>query len=493
MKINLPPESNFISNEIAENEQRYRALVSATSDIIYRMSPDWEEMRELDGRGFLKDTLEPITGWLEKYILPEDKLFLEAAIAAAVEEKRIFHLEHRVLRADGNIGWTLSRAVPILDGNGEIIEWFGTASDISEAKRVEQALREAKEQSEQQRRLYETIVSNTPDLMYVFDLDYRFIYANAALLAMWGKTWDEAIGKGLLENGYEPWHATMHEREIDQVRDTRKSIRGEVSFPHAELGRRVYDYIFTPVINQNGEVEAVAGTTRDITEIRQNEQRKNDFIGMVSHELKTPLTSMVTYLQLMERQVKGKNDPLFEKAIIQSLKQTRRMTNMINGFLHISRLESGQLAFEKSCFDIRLLITELEEEIKVLYSTHKFEITGAQQVMVEADREKIAQVLVNLLNNAVKYARRESTIHIHFKTLEHFLLVSVRDEGRGIAPDELSKLFDRYYRGERNHLIAGFGIGLYLCKEIIDGHHGEIWAESVVGEGSTFNFTLPLC
>ena len=126
---------------------------------------------------------------------------------------------------------------------------------------------------EQQKRTYETITSATPDLMYIFDLEYKFTYANTALLNMWGKTWEEAIGKGLIENGYEKWHAEMHEREIDSVAATGNSVRGEVAFPHATLGRRLYDYILNPVFDAQGKVIAVSGTTRDVTD-RDLWQRK---------------------------------------------------------------------------------------------------------------------------------------------------------------------------------------------------------------------------
>ena len=126
----------------------------------------------------------------------------------------------------------------------------------------------------------EAIIQSIPDLIYVFDLNYRFTYANEALLKMWGRTWDESIGKSLLQLGYQPWHAEMHEREIDQIIATKKSIRGEVSFPHATLGKRIYDYILFPVIDKDGKVEAIAGTTRDITQyvdareqIEESEQR----------------------------------------------------------------------------------------------------------------------------------------------------------------------------------------------------------------------------
>lgn len=141
--------------------------------------------------------------------------------------------------------------------------------------------------------LLNSITASTPDLIYVFDLNYRFTYANKALLTMWGKTWDEAIGKNLLENGYEPWHAAMHEQEIDEVVRTKQPIRGTVSFPHAVLGKRIYDYIFVPVINAEGEVEAIAGTTRDITEIKKAEEdlRKKEqrqaFLLQLNDHLKT--------------------------------------------------------------------------------------------------------------------------------------------------------------------------------------------------------------
>ena len=120
-------------------------------------------------------------------------------------------------------------------------------------------------------RLYETVLGATPDLIYVFDRRHRFIYANEALLAMWGLSWDEAMGKTCLEIGYEPWHAAMHDEEIERVVATRAPVRGDVPFPHQTQGVRIYDYIFMPVIGPDGEVEAIAGTTRDVTERKRNE------------------------------------------------------------------------------------------------------------------------------------------------------------------------------------------------------------------------------
>jgi PAS domain S-box-containing protein len=169
-----------------------------------------------------------------------------------------------------------------------------TTQDITAQKQAEENLKNALDVAEKQKRLYDSITNNTPDLVYVFDLNYRFTYANKALLTMWGKSAEDAIGRGLRENGYEEWHALMHEREIDQIVASKISIRGTVSFPHAELGSRIYDYILVPVLNEYGEVEAVAGTTRDITEIKRAEDRillsETRFRGMVDQ---TPAPTLI--------------------------------------------------------------------------------------------------------------------------------------------------------------------------------------------------------
>jgi PAS domain S-box-containing protein len=788
-----------ISNQetIAASEERFRALVTATSDVIYSLSADWRVMRELDGRGFLQDTHEPTTDWQSRNVHPDDQEIVTAAINEAIRKKKIFQLEHRVMRVDGTPGWTFSRAVPILDDKGEIIEWFGTASDITDRKLTEEALQQTREQSEQQRRLYEVITSGTPDLMYVFSLDYRFTYANSALLSMWGKTWDNAVGKSLLENGYEPWHAEMHEREIDQVKATKKPIRGEVSFPHATLGRRVYDYILTPVFDEHGEVEAVAGTTRDvterkqweqslaqtseelqaineemassneelastneeltttneeldllnqkllaaqqkieegevalrlaidaanfgtwfihsgtrefivdarlkelfgyypdedlsieqalaqitdeyrgfvatklenalynngdydvtypviglhderlrwlraignlkadpsgafaaftgvvmditeqylaakqveraeeslrmavdaaglgtyfinatdrifypsptlkeffgfrpdeevpyeaainqihpdyrqkvadmveaafttgerfdmeypvighhdgnirwvrgigtmqhydgkdfftgvlhdITERKQDEMRKNDFIGMVSHELKTPLTSLNAIVQVANAKLKTSDDSFLAGAMTKANAQVKRMTTMINGFLNISRLESGKILIEKSDFNINELIGEIAEEMKLSVTSHHINLAQCAPIAVYADRDKINSVVSNLISNAVKYSAKGTTIKISCAVNGNEITVSVSDEGIGIKPSDAEKIFDRYYRVESSNTrhISGFGIGLYLSAEIVERHGGKIWLKSEPEQGSTFYFSLPL-
>jgi len=652
--------SNTNPSEHKENisvEQRFRALAMATSDVIYRLSANWEVMHELDGRGFLVDAAKPIVGWKEINIYSDDIELVNNAIREAVEQKNVFALEHRVNRADGTIGWTYSRAIPLKNDQGEILEWLGAASDITARKEAEFALSESRRVALEQKRNYETITSSTPDLMYVFDLNYRFIYANEALLAMWGKPAAQAIGKGLLENGYEPWHATMHEREIDQVVATKKSIRGEVSFKHAELGKRIYDYIFTPVFGADGQVEAVAGTTRDVTELRNtmenlhqttmelaasneeylttNEQlqvlnnqlqearkknadsenilrqaiaaanfgtwyihpdtrqfvtdarvrqllgfdpsdeptldealervieehrsmvsakldnalynngdydvtcsviglrdnkfrwvravgnlkadadgsisiftgllmditeqkddelRKNDFIAMVSHELKTPLTSMKAYIQVVLHKLKLSGDEVLKNTIVKANLQVEKMTSMINGFLNLSRLESGKIHIDNELFDLADLIRSVREETESTITSHEIIFDPVESAMIDADEEKISHVVHNFISNAVKYSPAGGTIRVTCTSDLQNAEITVQDNGIGISKQDLPRVFERYYRADDGKLntISGFGIGLYICKEIITRHNGKIWAESNPGQGALFAFTIPM-
>lgn len=210
-------------------------------------------------------------GW-SAVLHPEDAEAAIAAWQACVRAQGNWDRVHRFKSVDGHWRHVLARGVPLRDAQGHVLGWAGINLDISRMREAEQEIVRLAAASERQRRLYETVLSNTPDLAYVFDLDHRFTYANHALLTLWGRSWDEAIGKTCLELGYEPWHAAMHDREIQQVVATRQPIRGEVAFTGTQ-GRREYDYIFVPVLGADGAVEAVAGTTRDVTERKETERQ----------------------------------------------------------------------------------------------------------------------------------------------------------------------------------------------------------------------------
>ncbi|WP_316797658.1 ATP-binding protein [Pedobacter frigidisoli] len=246
--------------------------------------------------------------------------------------------------------------------------------------------------------------------------------------------------------------------------------------------------------DENGELDNFSGIVMDITEAKEDDQRKNDFIAMVSHELKTPLTSLNGFLKVLEMKAKKGDDSLSQTILEKGRKQVSKMTTMINGFLNVSRLEAGKIHIDKNRFDMKDLVREIQDETIPANTTHQIIFESVSTTWVEGDRDKIGQVITNFISNALKYSAPDTTIRIACVADEGCARVSVCDEGMGIAEKDLEKLFDRYYRVEGNNTagIAGFGIGLYLCSEIIQRHQGRIWVESIPQKGSTFFFSIPV-
>ena len=295
------------------------------------------------------------------------------------------------------------------------------------------------------------------------------------------------------------YHQMMHPDEIAKFQKglaeaaaNGKPYISEMQFKNKE-GKYIWHLnIASPVLDESGNITRWVGSTTDIQSLKEEEQRKNDFIGMVSHELKTPITSVNLYLQLLLKKAEKAEDDFLTKVYTQSLKQIKYMTDMINGFLDVSRLESSKLMLENSDFAFAELIDEVREDYHLQYPSHRFVFEESPAVMMHGDRLKIAQVLNNIVGNAVKYSESGSSVYIWYRTTENNITGIIKDEGTGIKQENLKKLFDRYYRVEQESKISGFGIGLYLCAEIVHAHGGSIWAESDYGQGSTFYFELPI-
>jgi PAS domain S-box-containing protein len=272
-------------------------------------------------------------------------------------------------------------------------------------------------------------------------------------------------------------------------------LESEMRFKDTNGNYRWHLNIASPILNENGEITMWVGSTTDIQRLKEEEQRKTDFIGMVSHELKTPLTSLSAYLQLLQSRALKTGDTFTAPALDKSVNQVKKMTTMINGFLNVSRLQSAKISINKQSFNISELLEDLKSETSATISSHQINFSEpAKDLRIMADRDKIEQVINNLVSNAVKYSPAGTGINIACLQVENNIRFSVADQGFGIKPEDQQKLFGLYYRIEnpQSKNISGFGIGLYLCAEIIKLHAGKIWVESQPGIGTIFYFNLPI-
>ncbi len=361
----------------------------------------------------------------------------------------------------------------------------------SDRARHAQALQHVIAESERRRRLHETFLENSPDLAYVFDLNHRFIYANKVLLEMWGRSWSEAIGKTCFELGYERWHAEMHDREIDQVIATRELVRGEVPFNGAH-GRRIYEYIFVPVLGPGGAVEAIAGTTRDVTErteaeeaLRESGLRKDEFLAMLAHELRNPLAPISAAAELLQTKTLDAN--VTKKASEVISRQVKHMTALIDDLLDVSRVTRGLVTIERIPLDLKSVVYSAAEQVQPFIGAKGhhllFDLAG-ESAYVLGDQKRLVQVVSNLLNNAAKYTPQGGRIEVRLTANEGMLELRISDNGIGMPLDLQPHVFELFTQAERtsDRTQGGLGIGLALVKNLI-GLHGGTVACTSEGDG----------
>jgi PAS domain S-box-containing protein len=352
-----------------------------------------------------------------------------------------------------------------------------------------------------QRKQYEAILSNTPDFAYVFDLNHRFAYANEGLLKMWGKTREEAVGKTCLELGYEPWHAALHDREIDQIIATKKPIRGEVPFT-GTFGRRDYDYVLVPVLGADGAVVAVAGTTRDITErkqmeaaLRESDHRKDEFIAMLAHELRNPVAPIRNVGEILARSAIDER----QLALAGVLKrQTDQLSRLLDDLLEVARVTQGRIALKRETVAIQACVQMAVEAVEPMIKESHQRLSVTREglsIFVYVDKVRVTQCIVNLLTNAAKFTPANGDICVNARVEAGHAVIEVRDTGLGISAALLPKVFDLFVQGERDldRSEGGLGIGLSVCKQLVEMHGGRIAGSSGgVGRGATFAIHLPL-
>ncbi|HVV56543.1 MAG TPA: CHASE3 domain-containing protein [Mucilaginibacter sp.] len=338
---------------------------------------------------------------------------------------------------------------------------------------------------------FRVMMATLPQIAWTSLPDGEVTFFNRKWYDYTGRTPEQSLGWA--------WTSIIHPDDLPRCAEAYKSIleSGEVGeFEARKINSEgVYRWHLAriqPVINDEGEARLWVGTATDIDELKNLQQQKDDFISIASHELKTPITSLKVSLQLLDRIKGDPSAPTFSKLIVQANKSLDKVGALIEDLLNVSRLNQGQLYLNKRKFSVGELVGDCCEHVRV-EGEYSLEITGDKELEVYADPERIEQVIINFVNNAIKYAPQSREIDVRIEKQGDLAKVSVTDHGPGIHPEKVAHLFERYFRVDTGGLqFSGLGLGLYISSEIIKRHDGKIGVDTELGKGSTFWFTIPI-
>ncbi len=335
----------------------------------------------------------------------------------------------------------------------------------------------------------ETVLDNTVNGILMLDIEGRLSYANPMALSLLSIDLNFAGKKHVeLINNYQIIEL------IDEVKEKGEAVRKQVVL-HT-LGEKVVEVNAVLIDNkETNSREGVLLVLNDITETKRLEQVRKDFVANVSHELKTPVASITGFAETLLSEVGdcSENVQEFSKIIYD---ESQRLKRIINGLLELSRLESGHFAIKKEEINIAVLIKNVIDTVKNTANSNKVLIdfdSPAEEVFINADADLIFQVLLNLLDNAIKYSPEDKTVRVYLQGDEKELRVSVADQGDGIPEKEVKRIFERFYRVDkaRSRKTGGTGLGLAIVKHLVENHGGQVGVENLNGEGTRFYFTLP--
>ncbi len=377
--------------------------------------------------------------------------------------------------------WYYVQGAPLFDERGNVSMVLITSTDITEQKNTEQKIKYSEER-------FRSLAETLPQMVWVMNGDGEIEYAS--------KSWEKYSG---IDDAAEAWIYMMHpdDREQltmywNQVFAGKKGFQHEVRLKNKESIYRWFYSVGEPVLDADEKVSKWVGSLTDIHEQKLKEERKDEFISIASHELKTPLTTAKAYLQMLELYLDENNEEasLYAKKANQAV---NRLNELVGELLDVSKISLGKINYTISAFNFNDMIDSTVENIQLISPKHTIEKTGKVYDEVTGDKDRLQQVVINLLTNAIKYSPGSDKVFITIEQQNDMINGSVRDTGIGIAKQSLHKIFEKYHRIDEHAVhFQGLGIGLYISYEIIRRHNGKLWVESEPGKGSIFYFSLPV-
>ncbi|MHB8599365.1 MAG: PAS domain S-box protein [Ktedonobacteraceae bacterium] len=378
----------------------------------------------------------------------------------------------------------LARRIALVLDNAHL--YRAAQEEITERTLAEEKLRQSEE-------LYRLVVEHTTDLITLLDIQGTILYISPSCESLLGYKADEMIGK--MASAFE------HPDDLPQIeREFSRMVQGEIATvlsyraKHKDGHWVTFSATGSATYDEQGQPSLIVTTSHDVTQQIELERRKDEFISIASHELRTPVTSIKGFTQILQRRFQrlGDEDTLRYLSIME--KQLNKLTALINDLLDLSKIQAGKLTFQAERFDLVALVQEIVEMIQQTTQSHRLMLEHHGEVQIVGDRDRLGQVLINLLTNAVKYSPHADKVIIRICNDEAQAQVSVQDFGIGIQATEHEKIFERFYQAPAplEHAYPGLGMGLYISNEIVTRHSGQIWVESRKGEGSTFYMIVPL-
>jgi PAS domain S-box-containing protein len=435
---------------------------------------------------------EASEGWLEG-VHPEDRQKCLETYNASLLKREGFYAEYRLKRFDGAYRWIADNSVPRFSTGGEFLGFISACIDIDDQKRFREKILDSEI-------LFKTITNAAPTALWMTDNEKKTVFINETWLKWTHTSFDAQLDSGWLNSIFEEERNSVVTQFNDAFNE-RKYFAAEFRLPTAQVGK--FRWCITegkPYYDINGKFAGYAGSVTDISEIREMEHRKDEFIKMASHELKTPITSISGYVQLLlnicesaEEEKFNFSKPVLKSSLWTISRQVSRLTRLISELLDLSRIESGRLELNRIEFNLEDLVEESVQEARHTTDQHAILFNTEFKGSITGDRDRLGQVLTNLLNNAIKYSRSADKVEVFLFREDDQVIIEVKDYGIGIHKKDQARIFERFYRaeGKSEQTYPGFGIGLFIANEIVQRHGGSLKVDSKKNSGATFTIQLP--
>jgi len=375
---------------------------------------------------------------------------------------------------------------------------FMSAHDITKRKISEEKINQLLRITENQRRQLDLIIDNVPGMVWMTSgkavaQTHKFVFVSNHVEKILGFSVSEWLDMPNFLHNIHHEDRERVEKEYANILDQKKS--GVIRFRRK---RKNSEYIWVEshakvILDNQGIAVGMCGVLMDISKLKELEERRDEFISIISHELKTPLTSIKGYSQILERMMQKSANSKINRLLLKMNVYVNKLDNLIIDLLQVSKMQSGKLAFNYEKIKFDELVKECVNDIKEIAIGYNIEQHGKTNKIVIADRNRLEQVFANLLANAIKYSPNMNKIIIKVSSNEQHVIVGIQDFGIGVPPEDQKNVFERFYRARNTtRNFSGLGIGLFISSEIIKRHGGHMWVDSKEGEGSTFYFTLPI-